>query len=223
VRRGYTRLWKKKGASHGFGIQVDWKRTRAFMPFHSCTGFVYVNLEGRQPQGSVVAGDLQRVRDDVIAALRAFRDPKTRANYFQDVSPLVAQSEVLNLPDIFVQPAPGVEFVRKAKAGEFAFPTKRPFAGIHEPDGLYILHGPNVRAQRDTHAQIVDMAPTILAMCGEAVPSYMEGRALSECFAEPLTVTTVPFAWEAREAGDAYTAEGAAAVEKRLADLGYLD
>ena len=63
------------------------------------------------------------------------------------------------------------------------------------------------------------MAPTILALCGEAVPSYMEGRALSECFAQPLAVSTVPFAWDAREAGDAYTAEGAATVEKRLADL----
>jgi len=222
LAEGLKRLWKKKG-SQGFGVPIDWKRTRAFMPFQSCTGFVYVNLEGRQPRGSVAASDLRRVRDDVIAALREFRDPQTKANYFQEVAPLMAQGEGLNLPDIFVQPAAGVEFVRKAKAGEFAFPTKRPFAGLHDPDGLYILRGPNVRVQRDTNAQIVDLAPTILAMCGEAVPSYMEGRALSECFAEPLTVTTLPFAWESREAGDAYSAEGAAAVEKRLADLGYLD
>src|ERR1043165_9823049 len=61
----------RKTDEHGLGLPIDWEKTRAFMPFQSCTGFVYVNLEGRQPHGSVKRNEFQRVRDDVIASLRA--------------------------------------------------------------------------------------------------------------------------------------------------------
>ncbi len=216
----------KNSDEQGFGMPIDWERTRAFMPFQSCTGFVYVNREGRQPNGSVKAADFARVRDDVIAALRNYRDPKTGASYFEEVAAMDEahgwRSELL-LPDIYVQPQPGIEFVRRAKSGEIAHPTKRAYAGLHDPDGLYILDGPGVKSARDIHAHIVDMAPTALAALGQAVPSYMEGRVLNECFEAPYAVQSIPFPWESKEAGDAYSAEGAAAVEKRLADLGYLD
>ena len=216
----------QKADEHGLGIPIDWEKTRAFMPFQSCTGFVYVNLKGRQPHGSVSEADFARVRDEVVNALRNYVDPKTQASYFDDVQPMDEihgwRKELL-LPDISVQPKPGVEFVRRAKKGEVTYPTKRPYAGLHDPDGLYILDGSNVKANDQIHAHIVDLAPTVLAALEQPVPSYMEGRALSECFESPLQVQLIPFGWDAKEAGDAYSAEGAAAVEKRLADLGYLD
>ncbi len=224
VRRITNKL--QNADEHGLGIPIDWEKTRAFMPFQSCTGFVYVNLQGRQPHGSVNESDFTRVRDEIIAALTSYRDPQTGAAYFDGVEPMDEahgwRRELL-LPDIFVQPMPGVEFVRRAKRGEISYPTKRPYAGLHDPEGLYIFDGANVRSSRDTHAHIVDLAPTVLAALGQPIPSYMEGRALSECFDSPLSVQSIPFAWESKEAGNAYSEEGAAAVEKRLADLGYLD
>ena len=224
VRRITNKL--QKSDEHGLGIPIDWEKTRAFMPFQSCTGFVYVNLKGRQPHGSVNSADFARVRDEVLEALKSYRDPQTDEGYFDGVEAMDEahgwRSELL-LPDIFVQPHAGIEFVRRAKRGEITYPTKRPYAGLHDPDGLYILDGAGVRHRADAHAHIVDLAPTVLAALGQPVPSYMEGRALSECFETPLTVQSIPFAWDAKEAGDAYSAEGAAAVEKRLADLGYLD
>src|SRR5204862_6713883 len=97
-----------------------------FMPFQSCTGFVYVNLEGRQPHGSVKQSDFIRVRDEVIDALRSYRSGTD--SFFEDVQAMDEahgwRSELL-LPDIYVQPKPGIEFVRRAKRGEISYPTKR--------------------------------------------------------------------------------------------------
>lgn len=220
VRRITNRINQRD--EQGLGVPIDWARTRAFMPFQSCTGFVYVNLEGRQPHGSVKREDFSQVRDEVIDALRKH----SRAHeFFEEVAAMDQAHgwhEDLLLPDIYIQPKVGIEFVRRAKRGEISFPTKRAYAGLHDPDGLYILDGPAIRAG-EANAHIADLAPTLLAALGQAVPSYMEGRVLNECFAQPLDVNSVPFAWEAKEAGEAYSAEGAAAVEKRLADLGYLD
>ena len=224
VRRITNKI--QKTDEHGLGIPIDWEKTKAFMPFQSCTGFVYVNLKDRQPHGSVSAADFTRVRDEVVAALRAYRDPQSGASYFDEIDAMDEahgwRKELL-LPDIFVQPKPGIEFVRRAKRGEIAYPTKRSYAGLHDPDGLYILDGANVKQTETAHAHIVDLAPTVLAALGQSVPTYMEGRVLNECFETPVPVQSIPFAWESKEAGDAYSAEGAAAVEKRLADLGYLD
>jgi predicted AlkP superfamily phosphohydrolase/phosphomutase len=50
---------------------IDWSRTRAIMhPFVT----VWINLRGRDPQGCVAPGDFERTRDEVIAALREWRD-----------------------------------------------------------------------------------------------------------------------------------------------------
>jgi predicted AlkP superfamily phosphohydrolase/phosphomutase len=224
LRRIANRVQNKD--EQGFGIPIDWEKTTAFMPFQSCTGFIYLNLEGRQPDGSVKEAEFISLRDKLIEALRAYRDPKSGEAYFDEVAAMDEahgwRKELL-LPDIYVQPKPGIEFVRRAKRGEIAFPTKRPYAGLHDPDGLYILNGQGVKQAGNVDAHIADMAPTLLAALGQPVPSYMEGRVLNETFTSPMAVQPVPFAWDARDAGNAYTSEGAAAVEKRLADLGYLD
>ena len=225
IFRRFASKLEERG-QQGLGLAVDWKRTRAFMPFQSCTGFIYVNLEGRQPHGSVKVEHFEKVRDELIAALRAYRDPSSGENYFEEVAAMDAAhgwKKELLLPDIYVQPKAGIEFVRRAKVGEISFPTKRAYAGLHDPDGLYILDGAGVARSDSTHAHIVDLAPTLLAALNQPVPSYMEGRVLNECFTQPLQVRTLPFEWDAKTAGEAYTEEGAAAVEKRLADLGYLD
>ena len=159
VRRVQSKLQKTNET--GYGVPIDWARTRAFMPFQSCTGFIYLNLEGRQPRGSVKSSEFIRVRDELIEALRGYRDPKTGQNYFGDIAPMDEAHgwrKDLLLPDVYVQPVEGVEFVRKAKPGEIVYPTKRPYAGLHDPDGLYILHGNNVRTATELNAHIVDLS-----------------------------------------------------------------
>jgi predicted AlkP superfamily phosphohydrolase/phosphomutase len=215
----------QKAVHGGIGVAIDWSKTRAFMPYQSCTGFVYVNQEGRQPHGCVPAAECARVRDELVAALRQYRDPRTSAKYFAEVEPMDETHgwrEKLALPDLYVQPQPGVEFVRRAKKGSIAFPTKRPYAGLHDPDGFYLLHGAGVQPRHDAPAHIADLAPTLLAALNVPVPAFMQGHAL-QVFAEPLRVEPRAMTWDPADSQETYTPDQAAAVEKRLADLGYLD
>jgi predicted AlkP superfamily phosphohydrolase/phosphomutase len=48
----------------------------------------------------------------------------------------------------------------------------------HAQDGMYILAAPGVSAGRRERREIRDVAPTILELLGEGVPSVMEGRSM---------------------------------------------
>ena len=48
----------------------------------------------------------------------------------------------------------------------------------HAPDGLYILAADGVQAGRAPRRSLLDVAPTILSLLGEPVPTAMQGTAL---------------------------------------------
>lgn len=54
---------------------VDWKNTYAF-PYNE-PPFIWINLEGRDPQGIVPKAEYESVRDSVIDVLNSLRDPST--------------------------------------------------------------------------------------------------------------------------------------------------
>lgn len=55
-------------------VEVDWAATRA-IPQRSC--WVYVNLEGRDPDGAVPQDEYGSVQEQIIDALLSYRDPDT--------------------------------------------------------------------------------------------------------------------------------------------------
>ena len=64
--------------------------------------------------------------------------------------------------------------VRGRRSSSIAGP--RP-SGLHDPDGIFILHGSRVRSDPLHDADIVDVAPTVLGLLGIDAPEYIEGRA----------------------------------------------
>ena len=55
---------------------VDWSRTKCF-PLEPCHAHLFVNLRGRDPHGSVDPADYEKVQNEIIDALLAWRDPET--------------------------------------------------------------------------------------------------------------------------------------------------
>ena len=56
-------VWQKaKGAAHS---AIDWTKTKAFSAPIPQQG-IYVNLEGREPNGIVAAAEYEAVRDEII-------------------------------------------------------------------------------------------------------------------------------------------------------------
>ena len=93
--------------------------------------------------------------------------------------------------------------------------------GTHTRAGVLVVHGPNVAAGTTLDADIVDIAPTVLAWLGLPVPRHMDGHPLQQAF------TTFPEVTFSDGSGRTprvtqYTEAEQADVEKRLGDLGYL-
>ena len=94
-------------------------------------------------------------------------------------------------------------------------------AGTHDKNGVLILNGPGIKKGLTFDAEIVDIAPTVLAYLGIAVPEHMDGKVLSETFSQPLEVNYEKIDYSGTASTD-YTDEEQAEVEKHLSDLGYL-
>lgn len=100
----------------------------------------------------------------------------------------------------------------------------------HRDFGVLAMRGPAIQAGRALHgASVLDVAPTILTLCGFSVGQDMDGKVLSRAFAEPPRVTFVP-SWEDIPGADgrhpSYTRLDPAAAHEALEQmiaLGYIE
>ena len=222
---------------HRFG-GIDWRRTVAYSEELDYHPSVWLNLRGREPEGIVDPADYERVREQVAAALEAWRDeagwPVVARVWRREAcyhGPHVGEAPDLLLelalvggysPSCLRSDGPGPA-LRRLTPAEHGGGKGRGMNGAHRPDGLFLLAGEGVRAAgRLPAADIVDVAPTLLALAGQPVPAGLDGRPI----AGALLV--------APERGDGPALpEPAAAVDfdgaqsrdlaARLAALGYLE
>lgn len=213
---------------------VDWSRTRAYS--HGGTmGSVYVNLKGREPQGCVSEDDYAPLLDRLERDLRRMRHPVTGEPIVEDV---LRSSAIYQGP--YARHGPDLQLLthgsRYYSAGFLQFVSNRwigppwtHWSGHHSLDGLLLSSGPDVRpADRIEGAQIVDVAPTVLALMRQPIPDWMDGRVLTEALREEfLKEGALEIVHEeaavSQGASSGYTAEQEAEIAKRLADLGYIE
>jgi predicted AlkP superfamily phosphohydrolase/phosphomutase len=228
-------------------LAVDFSRTRACVMHAGMAGFLYLNLKGRQPDGIVPPEEFERLRDELqerflgnecsvvdpsgqrIPAFTAVHKPEELYGCTREEAPW--------LPDLMLIPYENLAVVRKIRGGKpVRWLPYRKIEGTHRPDGILIGCGPGVERGQRVRANIVDCAPTVLALLGQPIPDDMQGQPIDGLFAVPPDVT-----YEAARAvgvsgsacgdgddapaaspDDAFDAEEAAAVSDRLRDLGYL-
>lgn len=213
-------------------MALDWSRTQAYMAHVGIHGYVYLNLQGREPQGIVSKKDFNKVRDGLIAKFKAEKIPGTTTPLFQNVykgEEIYARKEEYNLPDIVLAAADG--FFPRSKLSKKSPIQVSPNAvgGVHRPDGVYAFSGIGVvrSGSIGQRASIADICPTILAALGQPIPSDVTGKPMQYIFEEPppLTVSAQVASISDAPAPEqsVYSAEEQQAVEKRLSDLGYLE
>lgn len=56
------------------------------------------------------------------------------------------------------------------------------FSAYHRPNGIFIMKGPGIRTGELKGASLLDVAPTILHVMGQAIPSEVDGRVLTAVF-----------------------------------------
>ena len=241
-RAAFAALPGLKGRLHSSMAysQVDWPRTRAYGS--GTMGNIYINLRGREPQGIVEPGEeYERVREQLMADLRALRDPDSGKPVFEAVYRRedIYHGPYLDLaPDVvgLLDPTYHVAAVDWRPAGGGVIASLEEgllfvgdLTGQHDMEGILIAGGAGVRrGARIAGAGIIDVAPTILAALGEPIPDYMDGRVLAGLFDRQIDITST--SGEPREeppapegVGDGYSDEEAEEIASRLRGLGYID
>ncbi len=221
---------------HRYGA-VDWRRTAAFSDELDYHPSVWINLRGREPEGTVAPGAYEPTRERVAAALLDWRDERgerviarvwRREELYHGPCVDRAPDLLLELaepggyrPSCLPSGGPGPALRRLAPA-ERGGGKGAGMNGSHRRDGLLVLAGTGVRAAGELPAaEITDVLPTLLALAGLQVPADLDGRPLAAAlqrrarFAAPAAV---PASAPPTPLGGAAEREIAA----RLAALGYL-
>lgn len=86
----------------------------------------------------------------------------------------------------FFPDAPGADPAGYPLEALFATDTPTPKEAMHHPESVLLLWGKDIRAGVEIPSTTcLDIAPTLLALMGIAVPTSMKGRVLSEAWSAP--------------------------------------
>ncbi|MFB6135118.1 MAG: alkaline phosphatase family protein [Halanaeroarchaeum sp.] len=132
-------------------------RAYSFIP-----GRFYINLEGREPRGSVPESEYERVRSELADALLALEGPDGR----QVVERVVESEEAFHgdhdaiAPDLVAIPNDGFDLKSGFSGHDAVFDTG-PRNGMHTfADATLLIDDPDVSIPAD--ADLFDVAPTLL-------------------------------------------------------------
>ena len=211
---------------------IDYAQSRAYTFWCNGSAEPWINVAGRDPQGTVQPG---AEYDQVAAAITQALLEATEAGTQEALVKSVRRADEAyhgphlgRAPDLVVEWSDTVitTGLRTRHEGQEILVTT-PAAedlryGNHRREGLLVVAGPNTPVGSVPEGvSIQDLAPTFLALLGVPTPGELDGRVLTELVGEVQPVAPAA-ASESTETPNAYTAEEEAAVEERLKDLGYL-
>jgi predicted AlkP superfamily phosphohydrolase/phosphomutase len=213
---------------------IDWRGTRAFSEELNYFPALWLNVHGRDDHGTVPVAGYQALCDELTERLLAWRDPINhtrvvrrvwqrdalyRGPYVSLAPDLVLDLETpggysyIGLPSYAQDGAP-LETLDATLGGKLAG-----MSGSHRSDGLFVLAGEPVAAGRVDGAQIADMAPSILSLCGLPVPDRWDGHPVPCLGAAPAGPAAAAAAAGTERA---YGPAEEASLQQRLQQLGYL-
>jgi predicted AlkP superfamily phosphohydrolase/phosphomutase len=215
---------------------VDWPRTRAFA--YGTFGNVIVNVEGREREGAVASEEYERVRGEVADALAQLRGPDGE----EIVAAVHRREDLFHGPELEKLPDLIVEFdhyrwlgkgnLRSAGSSlwdriEIEPGSRHSYVGSHRHEGVIALSGPSARSRGTIAAEIADVAPTILYLLSQPLPTDLDGRLVTEGI-EPSLLEERPPEYADLEgvtvgAAESYAPADEEAVQERLRSLGYLE
>ena len=167
-------------------VKIDWARTKAW----GDGGYyarVFLNVAGREPQGTIAPEDYEKVRDELIAGLKSIPDENGRDIGTRVLPPGGALQggawRRTGSDRIFRRSL--LALSRHGRRRKAAYFRERHRTRRRESRGkrhffLRPAGGGTDGPRRLDGAQIVDVAPTILQLLGLPVPIDMEGKPLYE-------------------------------------------
>ena len=162
-------------------VEIDWEKTTAW----GAGGYyarIFLNVEGREPQGRVPAGSYEKVRDQLKEMIETLSDHEGKPMGSLVFKPDELYREVRNVaPDLMAY----FGNLRWRSIGSFGLPDLYTFENDlgpddanHDQDGVIALWDPrrNYGGGYVENLQLMDVAPTVLDLMGVSVPQDMQGR-----------------------------------------------
>jgi len=195
-------------------LDIDWHRTTAW----SEGGYyarVFLNVRGREPQGTIDPGDYEKVRDDLKLRLEATVDDEGRPLGTVAFRPEEIYHEVRNVaPDLIVYFG-DLYWRSVGSVGHPALHVQENDTGPddcnHAQHGAFVLAAPGSAMEGPVEGvHLLHLAPTLLELSGHDVPPSMTAG-LPDGGAEPAGV-----------AAEGFSDTDETLIRERLAGLGYI-
>lgn len=183
-REGYLTLYDEppKGRRSSFEkVEVDWSRTSVW----GDGGYyarIFFNIEGREPNGIIPAGEYEAFREKFIADIQAVKDPEGNPMNNIVFKPHEIYRQVRNVaPDLIVY----LGNLGWRSVGSFGYEDVYTFENDTGPDdanhaenGVYIYTrlGENLGDRQLSQTQLMDFAPTVLDLFDLPIPADMQGK-----------------------------------------------
>jgi len=184
INEGYLVLEEKPtGAVPLEKVKVNWTKTRAWGS-GGYYGRLFLNVQGREPQGIIPPSEYEKVRDQLVAKLSAIPDHlgkpmATRVHKPQEIyraTKNVAPDLIIIFGDLYWR-----------AVGSIGLNTLHTFENDTGPDdanhaqcGMFIYYDPkrNLGGRELKGLRLIDVAPTVLREFGQPVPADMIGKVI---------------------------------------------
>jgi predicted AlkP superfamily phosphohydrolase/phosphomutase len=222
-------MWRRaKGAAHS---RIDWQKTAAFSAPNPQQG-IYLNLKGRERDGTVSEDRYDSVRDEIIERFEGLTDPADKGTVLTQMhkrEDVMHGPETHDAPDLFPVCR---DYSYELSDGLFSESVLTDYRtlprGFHHSDGIFGISGPGIEPRHGLTASLYDIAPTALYLAGLKLPP-MDGRVLLDLLPNKMVAdrsvgaleTDLPLAG-AGSAPSPYSADEEAQIEESLRNLGYL-
>jgi predicted AlkP superfamily phosphohydrolase/phosphomutase len=211
-------------------FDIDWPKTKAFVPYTGQIHGISLNMMGRQPDGVVDPNDYESLRDTIRRELLGLRDEQ---NGKKIVRKVFKREEIYSGP--FIEESPDLLFTLEdyryfvsSRIRRGVFGKEKRGLGTHRPNGLLFIRGKGVSNGKEIlGSRIIDVAPTILYLLGLPIPKGFDGRVLTEALepdvlkAYPIKKEDISLEVEGTEFKMTKTEEEE--VRKSLRGLGYVE
>jgi predicted AlkP superfamily phosphohydrolase/phosphomutase len=184
INEGYLVLEEKpQGVVPLEKVRVNWSKTRAW----GSGGYysrVFLNVQGREPNGVIPPAEYEKVRDELSAKICAIPDDKGKPIATRAHKPQQVYRATKNIPPDLIVIFGDLNWRAVGSLGLDALHTFEndtgPDDANHAQMGMFIYHDPkrNLGGRELKGLQLYDVAPTVLREFGMDVPSDMIGKVI---------------------------------------------
>jgi predicted AlkP superfamily phosphohydrolase/phosphomutase len=186
IREGYLRITgKPPGVIPLHKATIDWQQTKAWGEggYYSR---IFLNVEGREPQGIIPRKDYAAVRDELKEKLEALGDEQGNPIGTRVLKPEEVYPETNGVPPDLIAYLGNLNW---RSVGSIGLNTIHTFENDTGPDdanhaekGIFILSDPGNGADKActfrSGLSLYDVAPTVLSILGIPIPPDMEGKVI---------------------------------------------